>query len=70
MNDPTRTTPLPGDIVVWWRVAFKSWEGHVGFVHHVANGRIYTIEGNKTSKVEGFSYPLAAMDRLLGFVRL
>lgn len=69
-NDPTVTAPLPGDIVVWWRESLQSWKGHVGFVHHVANGRIYTIEGNKTSKVEGFSYPLAGMDRLLGFVRL
>lgn len=69
-KNPTSTRPLPGDIVVWWRVALSSWEGHTGYVHHVEGGRIYTIEGNKTSKVEGFDYPVASMDRLLGFARL
>lgn len=69
-EDPSETTPLPGDIVVWWRGTLNGWEGHTGFVHHVSQGRIYTIEGNKTSKVEGFDYPLAGMEKLLGFVRL
>ncbi|MES2707207.1 MAG: glycoside hydrolase domain-containing protein [Verrucomicrobiota bacterium] len=69
-TDPLATAPLPGDIVVWWRVRLSSWEGHTGYVHHVEGGRIYTIEGNKTSRVEGFDYSLVGMRQLLGFVRL
>ncbi len=69
-DDPIAQTPQPGDLVVWWRGAPSGWKGHIGFVHHVKNGRIYTIEGNRTSHVQGFSYPLTRMDRLLGFARL
>lgn len=69
-TDYSVTSPLPGDIIVWWRVKLSSWEGHTGYVHHVDNGRIYTIEGNKTSRVEGFDYSVVGMQQLLGFVRL
>jgi len=69
-TDPFATPPEPGDIIVWWRVKVSSWEGHTGFVHHVNQGRLYTIEGNKTSRVEGFDYPLVGMEKLLGFIRL
>jgi len=61
---------LPGDIIVWWRESQASWKGHIGFVHHVADGFVYTIEGNKSSKVEGFKYPLSRIEQLLGFGRV
>lgn len=59
--------PQPGDIVVWWRESLSSWYGHVGFVHQVKDGMLYTIEGNKSPNVQGFSYVLSRMDKLLGF---
>ena len=63
-------TPEPGDIVFWWRIKPNSWQGHCGLVHHYANGRLFTIEGNRSSKVEGFSYGFDKMKRLLGFGRV
>lgn len=59
--------PQPGDIVVWWRVNLRGWLGHVGLVHSVRDGMLYTIEGNRSPRVQGFSYVLSRMDRLLGF---
>jgi hypothetical protein len=59
--------PQPGDIVVWWRVKLESWLGHVGMVHQFKDGMLYTIEGNKSAKVQGFSYVFSRMDKLLGF---
>ena len=69
-TDPIATPPLPGDIVVWWRVAVGGWQGHTGFVHRAEAGRLYTLEGNKTSRVEGFDYPLVGLEKLLGLVRV
>ena len=59
--------PQPGDIVVWWRVKLSGWLGHVGFVHQVKDGMLYTIEGNKSPNVQGFSYVFSRIDKLLGF---
>lgn len=59
--------PVPGDIVVWWRERADGWQGHVGIVHHAQDGMLYTIEGNRSSKVAGFDYVLSRMERLLGF---
>ena len=59
--------PQPGDIVVWWREKLKGWLGHVGFVHQLKDGMLYTIEGNKSPNVQGFSYVFGRMDKLLGF---
>jgi hypothetical protein len=62
------TIPEPGDLVFWWRGASaNSAEGHVGFVHQVRDGFLYTIEGNKSPRVQGFSYVLSRIDKLLGF---
>ena len=43
------------------------WKGHVGLVHRLTDGMLYTIEGNKSPKVQGFSYVFSRMDKLLGF---
>ena len=59
--------PVPGDLVFWWRVKADGWQGHVGFVYQLLDGRLYTIEGNKTPKVQGFSYVFSHMDQLLGY---
>jgi hypothetical protein len=59
--------PQPGDIVVWWRVSLAGWQGHAGLVHSVRDGMLYTIEGNRSPRVQGFSYVLSRMDKLLGY---
>jgi hypothetical protein len=62
--------PLPGDIVVWWREKLNGWLGHVGLVYQLKDGILYTIEGNKSPNVQGFSYVFSRMDKLLGFGHL
>jgi hypothetical protein len=62
--------PVPGDIVVWWRERLEGWKGHVGLVHQVRDGLLYTIEGNKSPRVQGFSYVVSRMDKLLGYVHV
>jgi hypothetical protein len=52
---------------VWWREQLAGWKGHVGFVHQLRDGMLYTIEGNKSPRVQGFSYVFSRMDKLLGF---
>ena len=59
--------PQPGDVVVWWRVSLAGWQGHTGLVHSVQDGMLYTIEGNRSPRVQGFSYVLSRMDKLLGY---
>ena len=54
-------------MVVWWRVSLSGWSGHAGLVHQAANGILYPLEGNKTSKVAGFDYLLSRMDKMQGF---
>lgn len=60
-------SPLPGDVVVWWREQLSSTKGHIGIVHQLRGGFLYTIEGNKSPNVQGFSYVFSRMDKLLGF---
>lgn len=67
------TTPEPGDIIVWWRGQPDGWMGHIGLVHHTADGIVYTIEGNKgefPAPVRSFSYVQSRIDKLLGFGRV
>jgi len=59
--------PKPGDLVFWWRVSLQGWQGHVGLVHQFKDGMLYTIEGNKSPRVQGFSYVFSRMEKLLGF---
>lgn len=59
--------PQAGDLVFWWRVSALGWQGHVGLVHHTDHGMLYTIEGNKGPRVQGYSYVLSRMEQLLGF---
>lgn len=63
------TLPLPGDVIFWWRDNPQSWQGHTALVHHSAKGKLYAIEGNRTSKVEGFCYQLDELKQILGFGR-
>jgi hypothetical protein len=63
--------PQPGDVAVWKRGS-QAWQGHVGIVHHVENGIMYVIEGNRgpfPSRVAVFDYVMGNMTTLLGMVR-
>jgi len=62
--------PEPGDLVVWWRVSLAGWQGHVGLVHQLRDGMLYTLEGNRSPRVQGFSYVFSRMDKLLGFAHV
>ncbi len=53
--------PQPGDLI------FFDWKhdgtvDHVGIVDHVANGKVYTIEGNSADSVARREYALGAAD--------
>ena len=39
----------------------------MGFVYETRDGYLYTIEGNQSPRVHGFSYVMSRMDQLLGF---
>lgn len=62
--------PSPGDLVFWWRGQRRGWQGHVGLVHHVRDGILYTIEGNRGIEVRGSSYILKQLTKSLGFGRV
>ncbi|MFP2927114.1 CHAP domain-containing protein [Pyxidicoccus sp. 3LG] len=63
-------TPQPGDIVTWSRAEADGHEDHLGLVHHVAYGMLYTVEGDHGTRVRGVGYQLGRMDRLLGFAHV
>jgi hypothetical protein len=65
-----KITPELGDIIVWWRTQPDRWQGHAGIVHHFCNGTLYTIEVNRSSKVDGFIYNYKGMEKLLGLARV
>jgi len=48
-------------------VSLVGWQGHIGLVHSVKDGMLYTIEGNRSPRVQGFSYVLSRVEQLLGF---
>lgn len=68
-NASLANPPIAGDIIVWWRGSISGWQGHIGIVADYQNGIVHTIEGNRTPRVESFSYTLGDIDRLLGFGR-
>ena len=51
-NNRGAYTPQPGDLIF-----FGNWD-HVGIVYKVANGKVYTVEGNNDNSVKKSSYSL------------
>lgn len=49
--------PRIGDIVVFWRKAKNSWEGHVGFYVREEGNYVYCLGGNQSNKVSVVRYP-------------
>lgn len=58
------TTPVTGDIVVFWRGAKNGWEGHVGFFISEEGDNIKVLGGNQGNSVSVALYPKA---QLLGY---
>lgn len=51
--------PNTGDIIFFvWNNPEEPTPDHVGIVEKVDNGRVYTIEGNRSDKVQRFSYDI------------
>lgn len=64
--------PLAGDIIVFYRGDPHGDLGHIGLVHHCANGILVTIEGNRgayPANVRLFTYTLGNISNLFGFGR-
>lgn len=61
--------PEPGCLIFWKR-GLLGWQAHVGFVERVEPGKIATIEGNRTSKVQRFQYQGPRISRILGYIRI
>jgi len=60
----------PGNIVVWWRGAIRTWKGHIEMVFIRYGNILVTIGGNVgayPAKVRLFSYHLGHMPKLIGF---
>lgn len=54
------TVPEEGAVICWHRSALPAiidWRGHVGLILSVDGDSITTVEGNKVSTVEVFTYP-------------
>lgn len=65
--------PEQGDIVFWYRGDPKGWQGHVGFVVAQDGKSLWTLEGNRNSKVDCFQYSIVddpEMDKIIGYVRI
>ncbi len=63
------TTPMMGDIVIFWRVSMSSWKGHVAiYINESEDGKyINVLGGNQNNKVCIRPYN---KNRLLGYRRL
>lgn len=59
--------PVPGDIVVFWRVSRWDWRGHVGFYLGEVGDKIVVLGGNQGDAVRISEYP---KNRLLGYRKL
>jgi len=62
-------SPIPGDVVVFWRNDPQSWEGHVGIFlgFHSNATRVFCLGGNQSDAVTIADYDV---DKVLGYRRL
>lgn len=51
-------TPEPGDIIFFIWEKGEPTPDHVGIVEYVKDGKVHTIEGNRSDKVQQFEYDL------------
>lgn len=59
--------PELGDIVVFWRNSYDSWEGHVGIFINRNVTHVWCLGGNQNNGINISAYP---RDRVLGYRRL
>lgn len=52
----SKSDPLPGDVVVFWRVSKTSWQGHVGFYLGETKTHIICLGGNQSNAVNVAQY--------------
>lgn len=62
----TKSNPMPGDLVVYWRGSKTGWQGHVGIYLGHKNGLIYTLGGNQADAVSITKY---SQDKVLDYRR-
>jgi hypothetical protein len=55
---PGKYRPKPGDAILFDWSGGKGTPDHIGIVEKVANGKVYTIEGNSSDSVKRKVYPL------------
>ncbi len=67
MGPPQETIKLDVEIDAADQLKYLDQQIHVRLVHQVHGGMIYTIEENRSSNVQGFSYARSRMDKLFGF---
>jgi uncharacterized protein (TIGR02594 family) len=60
-------SPLPGDVVIYWRGSPNSWKGHVGFFCNRIGDKIYTLGGNQGNAITIAPY---SASRLIGYRRI
>jgi uncharacterized protein (TIGR02594 family) len=68
MGQPVKS-PQPGDLVIFWRVKQKGWQGHVGFFikEDKVNNLVYVYGGNQGGTV---CLKPFAKDQILGYRRV
>ena len=59
--------PRPGSLVFFSRGGLFSWKGHCGIVASVTPSTVTVIEGNKSPRVQKFTYKRSRIPQLLGF---
>lgn len=59
--------PKPGDIVILWRGARDSYEGHVGYLIEKGINSVTILGGNQDHQVKIKKYP---RERVLGYRRI
>ena len=70
-NNRFSSTPKVGDAIIFkgWDAKRGTYASHTGIVTKVANGRVYTIEGNTSDKVAERSYALND-SKITGYVTI
>ncbi len=63
----TITSPITGDLVIFWRSSPTSWKGHVGIYIATLGNDVFTLGGNQSNKVQISPYD---KERVLGYRRL
>lgn len=71
LNNKFSKNPKVGDAIILkgWDPKRKKYASHTGIVTRVENGRVYTIEGNTTDRVDERSYSLND-SKITGYVTI